>query len=186
MCFSRMRPARCNRPEPRLHRRVAPGVGTSNCSDNRNSCGGYPRDYPESSPCSTKKCFTPVSEAIRRIAGIFSRPAWRQIWSACSRSSERPSVRFAGPCWPTICSRGRNGPALGKKSIFAGYVAWALGFLVGILPFLPIPEELKSYLQPAAVYSFVVGFLAYLREALNRSPAQSSQAKGRHEHVFET
>jgi cytosine permease len=44
---------------------------------------------------------------------------------------------------------------------FAGYGAWALGFFVGILPFLPIADELKSWLQPAAVYSFVVAFLAY-------------------------
>jgi cytosine permease len=45
---------------------------------------------------------------------------------------------------------------------FAGYGAWASGFVVGILPFLPISERIKPYLQPAAVYSFVVGFLVYL------------------------
>ena len=45
---------------------------------------------------------------------------------------------------------------------FAGYGAWAIGFVIGILPFLPIPEETKPYLQPAAVYSFVAGFLVYL------------------------
>jgi cytosine permease len=44
----------------------------------------------------------------------------------------------------------------------AGYGAWALGFIVGILPFLPISEDIKPYLQPAAVYSFVVGFLVYV------------------------
>jgi cytosine permease len=44
---------------------------------------------------------------------------------------------------------------------FAGYGAWAIGFVVGILPFLPIPEDTKPYLQPAAVYSFVAGFLVY-------------------------
>ncbi len=44
---------------------------------------------------------------------------------------------------------------------WAGYCAWALGFLVGILPFLPIPPETVSYLQPAALYSFIVGFLVY-------------------------
>jgi cytosine permease len=43
----------------------------------------------------------------------------------------------------------------------AGYGAWALGFAVGILPFLPISEDLKPYLQPVVVYSFVVGFLVY-------------------------
>ena len=45
---------------------------------------------------------------------------------------------------------------------FAGYGAWAVGFFIGILPFLPISEETKPYLQPAAVYSFVAGFLVYL------------------------
>src|SRR5947209_2038610 len=44
----------------------------------------------------------------------------------------------------------------------AGYAAWAIGFLIGILPFLPISEQAKAYLQPAAVYSFVAGFLVYL------------------------
>jgi cytosine permease len=44
---------------------------------------------------------------------------------------------------------------------WAGYVAWALGFIIGILPFLPIPPETKPYVQPAAVYSFIVGFVVY-------------------------
>jgi cytosine permease len=44
---------------------------------------------------------------------------------------------------------------------WAGYGAWALGFVVGILPFLPIPPEWKTRIQPAVVYSFLVGFLAY-------------------------
>jgi purine-cytosine permease-like protein len=44
---------------------------------------------------------------------------------------------------------------------FAGYLAWAAGFVVGILPFLPISAETKPYLQPAAVYSFIVGFVVY-------------------------
>jgi cytosine permease len=45
---------------------------------------------------------------------------------------------------------------------FAGYGAWALGFVVGILPFLPLPENLKTYVQPAVVYSFVTGFVVYV------------------------
>jgi cytosine permease len=44
---------------------------------------------------------------------------------------------------------------------WAGYGAWAVGFVVGILPFLPLPEGLKGYTQPAVVYSFVVGFVLY-------------------------
>jgi cytosine permease len=34
--------------------------------------------------------------------------------------------------------------------------------VIGILPFLPISEETKAYLQPAALYSFVAGFIVYL------------------------
>ena len=44
----------------------------------------------------------------------------------------------------------------------AGYGAWAVGFLVGILPFLPLSPETLVYCQPAAVYSFVTGFLVYI------------------------
>ncbi len=43
----------------------------------------------------------------------------------------------------------------------AGYGAWAVGFVVGILPFLPISAGVKPYFQPAAVYSFVAGFVVY-------------------------
>lgn len=43
----------------------------------------------------------------------------------------------------------------------AGYGAWAVGFLVGILPFLPVSQAVKDYSQPAALYSFITGFLVY-------------------------
>jgi cytosine permease len=52
------------------------------------------------------------------------------------------------------------GPRLGIN--WAGYIAWALGFLVGILPFLPVPQEVKTYAQPVVVYSYIVGFVVYL------------------------
>lgn len=45
---------------------------------------------------------------------------------------------------------------------FAGYIAWALGFVVGILPFLPVSQGLKDAAQPVVVYSYAVGFLAYI------------------------
>lgn len=49
-----------------------------------------------------------------------------------------------------------------RKGInFAGYIAWAIGFVIGILPFLPISAEAKAYVQPAAVYSFIAGFIVY-------------------------
>ncbi len=44
----------------------------------------------------------------------------------------------------------------------AGYIAWAVGFLVGILPFLPLPAEILPYTQPAPLYSCIVGYLVYV------------------------
>ncbi len=44
---------------------------------------------------------------------------------------------------------------------WAGYVAWAAGFIVGILPFLPATEGYRDAIQPAALYSFIVAFLVY-------------------------
>jgi cytosine permease len=56
-----------------------------------------------------------------------------------------------------------SGPREGVN--LAGYIAWAVGFIVGILPLdvLPITlsPEMKSYVQPAVVYSFIVGFVVY-------------------------
>jgi cytosine permease len=44
---------------------------------------------------------------------------------------------------------------------WAGYGSWAVGFTVGILPFLPLPEDIRERAQPAVVYSFFAGFLVY-------------------------
>ena len=51
------------------------------------------------------------------------------------------------------------GPRQGVN--LAGYIAWAAGFVVGILPFLPLPADMKPYVQPAVLYSFFVGFAVY-------------------------
>jgi cytosine permease len=53
------------------------------------------------------------------------------------------------------------GPRAGIN--WAGYIAWAVGFIVGIIPFpfMPLPQEVKTLAQPAAVYSFIAGFLVY-------------------------
>jgi cytosine permease len=45
---------------------------------------------------------------------------------------------------------------------YAGYGAWVLGFLVGILPVLSENETLQAAAQPAVVYSFIIGFVAYI------------------------
>ena len=52
-----------------------------------------------------------------------------------------------------------SGPRAGIN--MAGYLAWALGFFVGILPFLPVSESLRQVAQPAVVYSYITGFVVY-------------------------
>jgi cytosine permease len=44
---------------------------------------------------------------------------------------------------------------------WAGYIAWAVGFVVGIMRFLPVSKEILPYMQPAALYSFILGFVIY-------------------------
>ncbi|MEO8368383.1 MAG: cytosine permease [Candidatus Solibacter sp.] len=55
-----------------------------------------------------------------------------------------------------------SGPREGVN--MAGYIAWAVGFIVGILPLdvlITLSPESKMYAQPAVVYSFFVGFIVY-------------------------
>jgi cytosine permease len=59
-----------------------------------------------------------------------------------------------------LAGRRWAGPRQGIN--WAGYIAWAAGFLVGILPFLPVPAEFVPYTQPAALYGFIVGFAVYM------------------------
>jgi cytosine permease len=44
---------------------------------------------------------------------------------------------------------------------WAGYIAWAIGFVIGILPNLPVSAEIKAYSQPAVLYGFFAGFIVY-------------------------
>jgi cytosine permease len=59
-----------------------------------------------------------------------------------------------------LSGRRWSGPREGVS--IAGYGAWAIGFLVGILPFLPVPADVKPYLEPAVLYSFITGFVVYV------------------------
>jgi cytosine permease len=64
----------------------------------------------------------------------------------------------------------------------AGYGAWALGFLVGILPFLPVSDEVKRFAQPAVVYSYITGFVVYAllaKMGLQPAPAEEGSATRR-------
>ncbi len=79
---------------------------------------------------------------------------------------------LAGRRWP--------GPRQGIN--WAGYIAWALGFLVGILPFLPLAPETKPLVQPAVVYSFITGFVIYIvlaKAGLEPKPVETAHAAGK-------
>jgi cytosine permease len=53
-----------------------------------------------------------------------------------------------------------SGPCLGIN--WAGYIAWAVGFIVGILDHLPgVPASWVKADRPAVLYSFLVGFVIY-------------------------
>jgi cytosine permease len=51
------------------------------------------------------------------------------------------------------------GPRQGVN--LAGYGAWAVGFFIGMISFLPVAPVIKNYSQPATVYSALGGFLVY-------------------------
>lgn len=78
--------------------------------------------------------------------------------------------QFVGASFGPICGamaadyllagRKWSGPRLGVN--WAGYIAWALGFLVGVLDHIPgVPRALVRADQPAVLISFVVGFVIY-------------------------
>lgn len=58
-----------------------------------------------------------------------------------------------------LAGRRWAGPRRGIN--FAGYIAWALGFAVGIIPFLPLSENMKLYTQPQVLWSWITGFAVY-------------------------
>jgi cytosine permease len=37
-----------------------------------------------------------------------------------------------------------------------------VGFIIGIIPFLPLPAGVKTYAQPATLYSTIAGFVVYV------------------------
>jgi cytosine permease len=93
-----------------------------------------------------------------------------------------PFFQIVGASFGPICGAmladyllsGRKwaGPRQGIN--FAGYGAWAVGFGVGIVPFLPLPEVWKTYAQPATVWSAVAGFAVYV--ALAKAGLESKPA----------
>jgi cytosine permease len=59
-----------------------------------------------------------------------------------------------------LAGRRWSGPRSGIN--WAGYVAWALGFIVGVLNHIPgVPAGLVAANHPAALHAYVVGFVVY-------------------------
>jgi len=61
----------------------------------------------------------------------------------------------------------------------AGYAAWLLGFIVGILPNF-LSGDAKRLAEPAALYSFIVGFVVYAiaaKAGMEPEPLEKSAAK---------
>ncbi len=52
-----------------------------------------------------------------------------------------------------------SGPRQGIN--WAGYLAWAVGFVIGIIPLVPAPASLKAIDQIAPLYSMIAGFIVY-------------------------
>jgi cytosine permease len=60
---------------------------------------------------------------------------------------------YAGRRW--------SGPRQGIN--WAGYIAWVVGFLVGVPALVPgLPAAVVKADNPSCLYSFAVGFLIYL------------------------
>jgi cytosine permease len=90
-----------------------------------------------------------ISGVAANLAGVFTivGASFGPICGAMTADYLLSGRRWAGP---------RQGVNL------AGYISWALGFTVGIIPFLPLPAEWKTWAQPVVVYSYLVGFGAYI------------------------
>ncbi len=84
-----------------------------------------------------------------------------------------------------LAGRRWTGPREGINP--AGYAAWAVGFAIGVIPFLPVPEPVKAYAQPSTLYSFLGGLLTYVllakaglqTKVVNLPAERNSAAAGR-------
>jgi cytosine permease len=89
-----------------------------------------------------------VTGVAENLAGVFTivGASFGPICGAMTADYLLSGRRWAGP------REGIN---------WAGYIAWALGFVVGIIPFLPVSQALKTNAQPVVVYSYLVGLVVY-------------------------
>lgn len=106
-----------------------------------------------------------VTGVAANLAGVFGfvGASFGPICGAMAADYLLSGRRWAGP---------REGVNL------AGYAAWAIGFLVGIIPSLPVSQGLKDMVNPAPLYSFIIGFVVYaLLAKLGMEPKVVSTGK---------
>lgn len=108
-----------------------------------------------------------VTGAANNLAGFFGLvgASFGPVCGALAADYLLSGKRWAGP---------REGVNL------AGYIAWLVGFLVGISPRLA-PAAMQAYLEPAPLYSFIAGFVLYalLAKAGLEPKLASSRAVGK-------
>ncbi len=114
--------------------------------------------------------FSTMLPAINRNKCTFAGVTISVILAATGLSSHLiPFFQIIGASFGPICGAmladyivsGRKWPGPREGVNIAGYAAWGVGFVVGILPLLPVGEVLKNYAQPATVYSAVAAFALY-------------------------
>lgn len=114
--------------------------------------------------------FSTMLPSLRRTSVIMAGVTLSIVMAATGLASHLvPFFQIIGASFGPVCGAiladyllsGRKwaGPRQGIN--LAGYGAWAIGFLVGIIPFIPVSEALKTYAQPATVYSAIAGFIVY-------------------------
>lgn len=114
--------------------------------------------------------FSTMIPGVPRVASTMAGAAIGIVLAVTGAAGNLASVfGIVGASFGPICGAmaadyllsGRKwaGPREGVN--LAGYIAWAVGFVVGILPVLPLSPDIKPYLEPAALYSFIAGFVLY-------------------------
>lgn len=114
--------------------------------------------------------FSTMMPALRRTSVIMAGVTISILMAASGITAHLvPFFQIIGASFGPVCGAmladyllaGKKWPGPRQGINFAGYGAWAAGFFVGIIPFLPVAEDVKVYAQPATVYSAVAGFVAY-------------------------
>ncbi|HWR51370.1 MAG TPA: hypothetical protein VN428_09705 [Bryobacteraceae bacterium] len=125
--------------------------------------------------------FTTMLPSVPRMASTMVGAGIAIILAVTGLASNLVSVfTVVGASFGPICGAmtadyllsGRKWAGPRKGINLAGYIAWAAGFLVGIIPFLPVSDAVKNGAQPVVVWSYVVGLVVYVALAkLGLEPA---------------